>query len=61
MVVQSGEVSREILKHHPVPKGAATELERDPLQGPGVTEQGGMASEWRRTGLDGILERDSSL
>lgn len=61
MVVHSGEVSREILKHLPVPKGAARELERDPLQGPGVTEQGGMTSDWQRTSLDGILGRYSSL
>lgn len=33
VVVQSGEVSREILKHLPVPKGAARELEMGSLQG----------------------------
>ena len=52
-----GEGSRESSEPLAGPKGAPGELQRDF----GVTEQGGMASQCQRAGLDGILGRNCSL
>lgn len=45
----------------PAPEGAPGELERDFGPGHGATGQGGVAFNWQRAGLDGLLGRSFLL
>lgn len=49
------------LTQNPVHKGATRQLKRGFGQGRGVIGQGGMASDWQKTGIDYVSGRNSSL